>query len=81
MDPLLISVEEAGKRLGVGRTFAYELVASGELPSVKLGRRRLVPVAALSEYVDRALGATRMATNAPERPEILSIPARNRRFA
>ena len=33
--------------LGISRSHAYELVARGELPSVKLGRRVLVPMSAL----------------------------------
>jgi excisionase family DNA binding protein len=44
---LVYSVEETGLLLGISRAFAYELVARGELPAIKLGRRRLVPKAAL----------------------------------
>jgi excisionase family DNA binding protein len=44
---LTISVEEAGKFLGVGRAAAYECVRNGEIPSLALGRRRLVSVTAL----------------------------------
>jgi excisionase family DNA binding protein len=45
--PLLVSVPEAARLLGVGTTFGWAMVRSGELPSVKLGRRVLVPRAAL----------------------------------
>ena len=45
---LVYSVAEAGALLGISRAFAYELVARGELPVIRLGRRRLVPKAALS---------------------------------
>ena len=44
-----ISVREAGDLLGVSRSFAYELVASGELRSIRLGRRILVPLSAIDE--------------------------------
>ena len=44
---LTITVEESGRFLGVGRAAAYESVRNGEIPSLTLGRRRLVPVAAL----------------------------------
>ena len=44
---LTITVEEAGRFLGVGRAAAYESVRNGEIPSLALGRRRLVPVPAL----------------------------------
>ena len=45
---LVYSVAEAGALLGISRAFAYELVARGELPVIRLGRRRLVPKAALN---------------------------------
>ena len=48
---LVYSVAEAGALLGISRAFAYELVARGELPVIRLGRRRLVPKAALSALV------------------------------
>ena len=40
---LVWSVEEAGSRLGISRAHAYELVARGELPHLRLGRRIVVP--------------------------------------
>jgi excisionase family DNA binding protein len=48
---LVYSVAEAGALLGISRAFAYELVARGELPVIRLGRRRLVPKAALIALV------------------------------
>jgi excisionase family DNA binding protein len=45
---LVYSVAEAGALLGISRAFAYELVARGELPVIRLGPRRLVPKAALN---------------------------------
>ncbi|GAA2138040.1 hypothetical protein GCM10009760_19030 [Kitasatospora kazusensis] len=52
-DPTLIAltVEEAARRLGVGRTTMYALVASGEIPSVTIGRLRRVPADALKAYM------------------------------
>jgi excisionase family DNA binding protein len=44
---LVYSVAEAGALLGIYRAFAYELGARGDLPVIRLGRRRLVPKAAL----------------------------------
>ena len=46
-DRLVYTVAEAGELLGISRAFAYELVARGELPVIRLGRRRLVPKVAL----------------------------------
>lgn len=54
--PLLISVTEAAKLLSIGRNTAYDLIAAGRLPSVKLGRRRLVSVAALTAWIARECG-------------------------
>jgi excisionase family DNA binding protein len=40
--PLAIPPAEAARLLNVSRGLVYKLLASGELPSVKLGRRRLI---------------------------------------
>ena len=48
---LVYTVAEAGELLGISRAFAYELVARGDLPVICLGRRRLVPKAALLALV------------------------------
>lgn len=47
--PLTLTVTEAGLLLGVSRSTAYELVRSGELDSIRLRRRVVVPVAVLAE--------------------------------
>lgn len=49
--PLLVPLPEAWKALGIGRSLGYELMDSGELPSVKIGRRRLIPREDLLAYV------------------------------
>ena len=51
MDKLLYRVVEAAAVLGIGRTKTYELVASGQLRSVLIGRARRIPVDALNEFV------------------------------
>lgn len=55
IDPTLalLTVEEAARRLGIGRTYCFRLVASGELESVTVGRLRRVPADAVTEYVAR----------------------------
>lgn len=45
---------------------AYELLARGDLPRVKVGRRTLVPVQALREWVQRASVASAVTTEGPE---------------
>jgi excisionase family DNA binding protein len=44
---LTLTVEEAATLLGISRAFAYEAVGRGEIPSIRIGRRILVPKAAL----------------------------------
>lgn len=48
---LLFRPEEAAEVLGLGRTKVYELIASGELRSVKIGSARRVSAVALTEFV------------------------------
>ena len=46
-----LTVEEAAKLLGISRTLAYELVSRHVLPSVRLGRRIVVPRKALEDFL------------------------------
>ena len=48
---LLLTIPEAAQRLGMGRSFVYQLVMKGTIPSIKLGRARRIPTAALEEFV------------------------------
>jgi excisionase family DNA binding protein len=54
---LLLKVEQAAEKLGIGRTAAYRLIQSGDLTSVRIGRRRLVPATAPDEYVAKLLAS------------------------
>jgi excisionase family DNA binding protein len=51
-DRLTVTVEEAGARLGISRTLAYQLMRRGQIPSLRRGRRVVVPVRALELMVD-----------------------------
>ena len=51
---LVWTVEEAGRMLGISRAHAYELVARGELPHLRLGRRVVVPKQAIELLLARA---------------------------
>ena len=54
-DPvLLLTPEEAARRLSIGRTTIYTLMASGDLPSVTIGRCRQRSVSALRWFVVQA---------------------------
>jgi excisionase family DNA binding protein len=46
-----LTVEEAARRLGVGRTTMYALIASGEVQSLQIGRLRRIPAEALDCYI------------------------------
>ncbi len=48
---LTISVEEAAELLGLGRSAAYEAARRGQIPCRRLGRRVIVPVPALLEWL------------------------------
>lgn len=50
-DVLLLKVEEAAKRLGIGRSLAYRFIQTGELASVKIAGARRVLVSDLLEFV------------------------------
>jgi excisionase family DNA binding protein len=50
--PLLVTVEEGARLLGVGRTTMFELFGSGEVKSIRLGRRRLIARRSLETFVD-----------------------------
>jgi len=54
-----LSVEEAAGLLGISTWLAYELVHQGELPSLRLGRRIVVPRAALERMVGVEADSTR----------------------
>jgi excisionase family DNA binding protein len=52
---MLLSIQEVGKQLGLGRDRAYELIRSGRIRSVKVGARLLVPRQELEAWVAREL--------------------------
>ena len=47
-----MNVEDAGKILGLCRNAAYEAVKRGEIPTIKIGRRLLVPLIALEKLLN-----------------------------
>lgn len=49
--PLALSVREAAALAGVGRTVLYAAVSGGELPSLKVGRRRLIRIESLEGWL------------------------------
>ncbi len=49
--PLLIRIADAAQMLSLGRSTLYEMINRGELPSIKCGAARRIPVAALHRWV------------------------------
>ena len=51
-EPVTMSVPEAGRRLGIGRNSAYDAAARGQIPTIKIGRRILVPRVAFERMLN-----------------------------
>lgn len=49
-----VSVADAARLLGISRSLAYECVRRGELPSIRLGARIVVPATAIDEILASA---------------------------
>jgi excisionase family DNA binding protein len=54
-EPLLVRVEEAARILSLSRSTIYEMLDSGELPSVRRGAARRIPLAALHAWIAQQL--------------------------
>jgi excisionase family DNA binding protein len=66
VDKLLYSVPETAEALNQSRSRTYEQIASGEIPSIKVGKLRRVPVDALKAWVKERLDGEAMpASRAP----------------
>jgi excisionase family DNA binding protein len=55
----ILSPEEVAQYLGCGRTFAFKLLARGDIPSFTIGRLRRVRRTDLDRYIAERLDATR----------------------
>ena len=56
-EQLLYKPEQAAERLSIGRSKVFELLASGEIESVSIGKSRRIPSQALDSYVARLRGS------------------------
>ena len=56
---VLLTVEQAAKRLGIGRTSAWRLIRTGELESVRIGTLRRVHTSAVDEYAAHLIRQSR----------------------
>lgn len=66
LDPLRLAVSpgEAARLSGLGRTTLYEAIVSGALRSLKIGRRRLITIEALKDWLAAAERSEKDASDA-----------------
>jgi excisionase family DNA binding protein len=53
MEPLALSIKDAAKALGLGRTTIYAMIADGRLEIFKIGRRTLVKMESIRRVIAR----------------------------
>jgi excisionase family DNA binding protein len=58
MHPICVSIPDAARAIGIGRTTIYQLIAAGRLHPIKIGRRTLIPVSSIQRYIEGAARAT-----------------------
>ena len=54
MEPVSVTIPDASKALGLGKTKIYALVNEGRLDAVKIGRRTLIKTASIRRLIDGA---------------------------
>jgi excisionase family DNA binding protein len=54
MEPIAVRILEAVRLTGIGRSKLYELIASGDIDTVKIGSCTLIPIASLHGLIERA---------------------------
>ena len=52
MEKLVYSIQEVAELLGISRSYAYELVRKGEIPVLRLGKKRVVPKEKFTRWVN-----------------------------
>lgn len=53
VDPICIRINDAARMIGVGRTKLYQLIAAGEITTVKLGKATRVTTSSLHDLIKR----------------------------
>lgn len=53
-EKITVTVEEAARLLGISRSLAYEMARAGQLPTLKFGRRLVVPRRALEGLIEES---------------------------
>ena len=80
---LAVSPVEAGRLAGVGRTTIYKAIGSGALPSLKIGRRRLILVCSLTDWLATAMQLVENSDNdrAPSIQKDVTVGRRGRQIS
>lgn len=52
VEPALLTIPQVAQKLGIGETKAWDLVGRGEIASIRLGKCRRVPLAALDAFIE-----------------------------
>ena len=52
-EPIAVRIKEACRLTGIGRSKLYELIAAGEIRTVKVGSMTLVPVSGLRAFIEQ----------------------------
>lgn len=55
LERLTLTVEEAGELLGISRALAYEMARTGRLPTLRFGKRIVVPKKAIENMLERSV--------------------------
>ena len=58
MNKLTLTPKETAKELGIGMNKTYELIGKNIIPSVRVGRRLLIPVCSLENWLIASAGGT-----------------------
>jgi len=53
VEPLAVRIPLAAQMLGIGKSTLYEMIASGEIETIKVGRSTLVPTDSLRAFLAR----------------------------
>jgi excisionase family DNA binding protein len=53
VEPICVRVNDAARMIGVGRTKLYELISSGELETIKIGKATRITTASLHKLVEQ----------------------------
>ena len=56
MSELTLSPKEASKKLGIGLNKVYELIHNHTIPSIRIGRKLLIPIVSLENWLINSAG-------------------------